>query len=64
MLTPDQVARRVVGPIHDLGLDPDVAGRLLVTPSCGLANLSESDAVKALRTVRAAASIVAEELVR
>ena len=62
MLTPDRVARRVVGPIRDLGLEPDVAGQLLVTPSCGLAGLSEADALKALRTVRTAASIVAEQL--
>jgi methionine synthase II (cobalamin-independent) len=62
MLTPDQVARRVVGPIRDLGLEPDVAGRLLVTPSCGLAGLSEADALRALRTVRAAAAIVSEQL--
>jgi methionine synthase II (cobalamin-independent) len=64
MLTSDQVARRVVGPIRDLGLEPDVAGQLLVTPSCGLAGLSESDALTALRTVRTAAAIVTEELVR
>ena len=61
-LTPDQVARRVVGRIRDLGLAPDVAGQLLVTPSCGLAGLSEAEALKALRTVRDAASIVAEQL--
>ena len=62
MLTPDQVARRVVGPIRDLGLEPDIAAQLLVTPSCGLAGLSEADALTALRTVRAAAAIVTEQL--
>ena len=64
MLTPDQVARRVVGRIRDLGLEPDVAGQLLVTASCGLAELSEADALKVLRTIRTAASIVTEELLR
>jgi methionine synthase II (cobalamin-independent) len=63
-LTPDQVARRMVGPIRDLGLEPAVAGQLLVSPSCGLAGLSEAGALNALRTVRKAASIVTEELVR
>jgi methionine synthase II (cobalamin-independent) len=62
MLTPDQVARRVVGPIRDLGLEPEIAAQLLVTPSCGLAGLSEADALTALRTVRTAAAIVTEQL--
>ena len=62
MLTPDQVARRVVGRIRDLGLGPDIAGQLLVTPSCGLAGLSEAGALEALRTIRAAAAIVSEQL--
>jgi methionine synthase II (cobalamin-independent) len=62
MLTPDQVARRVVGPIRDLGLEPEIAAQLLVTPSCGLAGLSEADALTALRTVRTAAAIVTEHL--
>jgi methionine synthase II (cobalamin-independent) len=62
MLTPDEVARRVVRPIRDLGLEPHAAEQLLITPSCGLAGLSEADAVRALRTVRTAAAIATEQL--
>lgn len=62
LLTPDQVAHRVVGPIRDLGVETEVAGQLLLTPSCGLAGLSEADALKALRTLRTAATIVTEQL--
>jgi methionine synthase II (cobalamin-independent) len=61
-LSADQVASRVLGPVRNLGLDP-AGTQLLVTPSCGLAGASEAAALQALRTVRKAASIVAEELV-
>jgi methionine synthase II (cobalamin-independent) len=59
---PDQVARRVLGPLRDLGLEPPVAARILITPACGLASASRDDAVRALRTLRSAAQIVIEQL--
>jgi methionine synthase II (cobalamin-independent) len=62
-LGPDEVARRVLGPLRDLGLDPSVAARIVITPACGLASASRAGAVRALRTLRFAADIVTEQLV-
>ena len=61
-LGPDQVARRVLQPLRDLGLEPPVAGRIVITPACGLASASRDSAVAALRTLRSAAHIVIEQL--
>jgi methionine synthase II (cobalamin-independent) len=61
-LNPDQVARRVLGPLRDLGLEPPVAARIVITPACGLASANRDGAVRALRTVRTAAQIVTEQL--
>jgi methionine synthase II (cobalamin-independent) len=61
-LTPDEVARRVLRAVEDLGLEPGRSGQLLLTPACGLAGLTGADAVRALRTVRTAADIVTEQL--
>jgi methionine synthase II (cobalamin-independent) len=61
-LGPDQVARRVLGPLRDLGLDPPVAARIMITPACGLAGATRDGAIRALRTVRSAAQIVTEQL--
>jgi methionine synthase II (cobalamin-independent) len=61
-LGPDQVARRVLGPLHDLGLEPPVAARIVITPACGLASATRDGAIRALRTVRSAAQIVTEQL--
>jgi hypothetical protein len=61
-LSPDQVARRVLGPLGDLGLEPPVAVRIVITPACGLASTSRDDAIRALRTLRSAAKIVTEQL--
>lgn len=61
-LGPDQVARRVLGPLRDLNLQPPVAARIVITPACGLASASRDGAVGALRTVRSAAKIVTEQL--
>ena len=60
--TPDEVARRVLRAVEDLGIDPGRSGQLLVTPACGLAGLTGPDAVRALRTVRTAADIVTDQL--
>jgi methionine synthase II (cobalamin-independent) len=62
-LGPDQVARRVLGPIRDLGLEPPTAARIVITPACGLSAVSRDGAVSALRTLRSAAQIVIEQLV-
>ena len=62
MLGPDQVARRVLSSLRDLGLEPPVAARVVITPACGLASASRDDAVRALRTLRSAAQIVVEQL--
>ncbi|HZA72261.1 MAG TPA: methionine synthase [Propionibacteriaceae bacterium] len=61
-LTPDQVARRVMDVVRDLGIDPARSGQLILTPACGLAGATSADAVRALRTVRTAADIVTEQL--
>lgn len=60
--TPDQLARRILTPIRALGLDPELTHRLLVTPSGGLAGLSQADAIRAHRVLRRAAALVEEQL--
>ncbi len=62
MPTADNLARRVLSGIRPLGLDPQVAGKLIITPACGLAGLDPASAVRALRSVRTAAGIVSERL--
>ena len=61
-LGPDQVARRVLRPLRDLGLEPAAAARMVITPACGLASATRDAAVHALRTLRSAAQIVTEQL--
>ena len=61
-LSPDQVARRVLQPVRDLGLEPPTAARMVITPACGLASATRDAAVHALRTLRSAAQIVTEQL--
>jgi methionine synthase II (cobalamin-independent) len=61
-LTPDQVARRALAVLRDLGVDPSCSGQLILTPACGLAGTTGADAVRSLRTVRTAADIVTEQL--
>ena len=61
-LSPDQVARRVLGPLRNLGVEPSVAARIVITPACGLASATRDGAVRALRTLRSAAQIVTEQL--
>ncbi len=61
-LTGDQVARRVLNHLRQLGLEPRVAGRVVITPSCGLASAERELAVGALRTIRTAAAIVTDQL--
>ena len=46
----------------DLGVDPGRADQLLLTPACGLASATRSEAIAALRALRAAADIVSEQL--
>jgi methionine synthase II (cobalamin-independent) len=58
--TDQQVVERVLRLLNMLGFDPDeVAGRLVLTPACGLAGASPSYAREALTLVRASASRVA-----
>ena len=59
---PDLLARRVLQPLRDLGLEPPVAARIVITPACGLDSMSRDRAVGALRTLRSAAQIVTEQL--
>lgn len=61
-LSADQIARRVLGQVRTLGLDPEVSSRLVLTPSCGLASSSSAAAVRALRSLRTVAGIVTEQL--
>jgi methionine synthase II (cobalamin-independent) len=62
LLTPDQVAGRVLRHLRDLGLEPPVAAGVVITPACGLASARPDLAVGALRTISAAAVIVTEQL--
>jgi methionine synthase II (cobalamin-independent) len=61
-LTGDQVAGRVLNHLRKLGLDPPIAARVVITPSCGLATAERELAVGALRTIRTAAAIVSEQI--
>jgi methionine synthase II (cobalamin-independent) len=61
-LSPDQVSERVLRPVRALGLDPAIAGQLIVTPACGLAGVQPAAALQALRTVRTAAGIITKKL--
>jgi methionine synthase II (cobalamin-independent) len=61
-LTPDQVARRILRPLRDLGVEPTVASLLVMTPACGLASATRDGAIRALRTLGSAAQIVTEQL--
>ena len=62
LLTADQVARRVLQPVRDLGLEPSIAAHLVLTPACGLASARPELAIGALRTIHRAAAIVTEQL--
>ena len=61
-VTPEDVARRVVARLSDLGLEPAVSGRIVITPTCGLASATSDGAVAILRTARQAAAIVTDQL--
>ena len=61
-MTPDEIARRVLNALRDLGVEPTRSGQLLLTPACGLAGANPDGAVRALRAVRAAAEIVTDRL--
>ena len=59
----DEVARRTLAPLRELGLEPaPLSARLVMTPACGLAGTDVRGAVGALRTVRTAAGIVTDQL--
>jgi methionine synthase II (cobalamin-independent) len=58
----DQVARRALTVLRDLGVEPTRSGQLILTPACGLAGATSAYAVRALRTVYTAAGIVTEQL--
>ena len=60
--TTDQVAHLVLAPLRRLELPPEISTHTVVTPACGLAGFTRDRAVRVLRTVRRAASIVGEGL--
>ena len=60
--SPDQLARRVLPALRDLGVDAERSDQLLLTPACGLASSTVSEAIGALRALRSAAEIVIEQL--
>ena len=62
LLSADEVAHRVLGPLRRLGLDPAVAGQVVLSPTCGLAGATRDQAVQSLRVLRTAAAIVTEQL--
>ena len=61
VLSADEVAARVLGPVRALEIEPDRMS-VVVTPACGLAGLSAGEAVRVLRALRTAAGIVADQL--
>ena len=61
-LSPDAIAQRVLRAMRTLGLEPEVASRMIITPACGLAGFDQASAVRALRVVRKAADIVTDQL--
>ena len=61
-LTADEVARRVLSALRDLGMDPSRSSQLISTPACGLASATQAEAVGALRALRTAADIVIDQL--
>ena len=61
-LTADQLARRVLPALRDLGVEPGQFDQLIITPACGLASATPPEAVRALRALRTAADIVTEQL--
>ncbi|GAA1437104.1 methionine synthase [Microlunatus lacustris] len=62
-LSADEVVRRALRSLRELGLDPGLlSARLVLTPACGLAGATSGGAVQALRTVRTAAGIVTDQL--
>jgi methionine synthase II (cobalamin-independent) len=61
-LTADQLARRVLPPLRDLGVDAERSGQLMLTAACGLASANRTEAIGALRALRSAADIVSEQL--
>jgi methionine synthase II (cobalamin-independent) len=62
VLTADQLARRVLPALRDLGVEPSRSDQLILTPACGLASATRTSAIAALRALRSAADIVAEQL--
>ena len=61
-LTADQLARRVIPALRDLGVEPAQSDQLILTPACGLASATQAEAVGILRALRSAADIVTEQL--
>lgn len=62
VLGPDALAHAVLRRWEPLGLPPERAGQVWLTPTCGLAGRTEADAVATLRALHRAAAIVTEEL--
>jgi methionine synthase II (cobalamin-independent) len=62
--SPDPIGERVLRAVRTLGLEPEVASRMLLTPACGLARFDQRSAVNALRALRKAADIVTDQLPR
>ena len=60
--SPDSVGQRVLRAVRTLGLEPEVGGRMVLSPSCGLARFDQASAVRALRAARTAAGIVTDQL--
>ena len=61
-LTADEVARRVLSALRDLGMDPSRSAQLIITPACGLASVTPAEAIGALRALRTAVDIVTDQL--
>jgi methionine synthase II (cobalamin-independent) len=62
--SPDAIGDRVLRALRTLGLEPEVASRMVLSPACGLARFDQRSAVNALRTLRKAADIVTDQLPR
>lgn len=62
LMSADDVAHKVLDPLRRLGLDPAVAAQLVLTPTCGLAGATRTQAIRSLQVLRTAAGIVTEQL--
>ncbi|OYN90986.1 uroporphyrinogen decarboxylase/cobalamine-independent methonine synthase family protein [Parenemella sanctibonifatiensis] len=60
----DRLVDQALAVLRPLELGPEVCGRLVLTPTCGLVGLREPEALELLRRLGAAAELLPELLSR